>query len=92
MDFGTDDVTDAPLSEPEDERIDDEAEAADEADLVSTNEAHGRSGMPGSPGRVSWLALCLPALALFLASRRRLPEVARRLRRARRGRSAEPVG
>jgi len=66
MDFGTDDITDAPLSEPEDERIDDEAEAADEADLVDTDEAPA-----GRDARFSWTRILacavLPALALFLS-------------------------
>jgi Mce-associated membrane protein len=66
MDPGTDAITDVPLSELEDERIDDEAEEADEADLVDTDEAPADRA-----ARFSWTRILacsvLPALALFLA-------------------------
>jgi Mce-associated membrane protein len=66
MDVGTDAIIDPAPPELEDERIDDEAEAADEADLVDEDEAPAERSARFSWTRIVACAV-LPALALFLA-------------------------
>jgi Mce-associated membrane protein len=66
MDVGTDAIIGPAPPKLEDERIDDEAEAADEADVVDTDDTPSEQGT-----RFSWTRLLayavLPALALALA-------------------------
>ena len=66
MNSGDDAIADVPLSELDGARIDDEAEAADEADLVDADEAPAERGARFSWTRIlAWIIL--PALALLLA-------------------------